>query len=343
MNFKADWSFLEKISMGAVSSKQVVKLLNDAGHDVIELERYSTSNKIWATKIKRLRMPDLICLKCGKRIESRAKSKLEIKMSDNENNPDRRWDAGMRDEDLIAFIKCKKLNGEWIPGEDVNLFSVKSLRQSYYDSKLGNAKSANEGAEKDRTWSSSIPSKDGTIEEIIKDNGKLRITVKYIDGSKGRFTKEQRYNSYCAVGDKVIGGETIIVGVPLQKEKLDACDAGYDFLDDLKSDVKEIRYAGVKALGYLDKKSKYINELMRMKDIETDDRIHLEIYSSLIRLGVDVWDEFYKFAMSDIKEEYRLEFVLILGELQKEKRASKILQNIAADKNFNAELRAAAA
>ena len=56
MNFKADWSFLEKISMGAVSSKQVVKLLNDAGHDVIELERYSTSNKIWATKIKRLRM-----------------------------------------------------------------------------------------------------------------------------------------------------------------------------------------------------------------------------------------------------------------------------------------------
>lgn len=44
MYFKADWSFLEKISMGAVSSKQVIKLLNDAGHDVIELERYSTSN-----------------------------------------------------------------------------------------------------------------------------------------------------------------------------------------------------------------------------------------------------------------------------------------------------------
>lgn len=70
MNFKADWSFLQKISMGAVASRAVVDKLNSCGHEVIELERYSTSNKIWSTKIKRLRLPDLICLKCGKRIES---------------------------------------------------------------------------------------------------------------------------------------------------------------------------------------------------------------------------------------------------------------------------------
>ena len=94
MNFKADWSFLEKISMGAVASQEVIRQLNSCGHQIIELERYSTSNKIWSTKIKRLRLPDLICLKCGRRIESRAKSNLDVRMSDNENNPDRRWDAG---------------------------------------------------------------------------------------------------------------------------------------------------------------------------------------------------------------------------------------------------------
>ena len=197
MNFKADWSFLEKISMGAVSSKQVIKLLNDAGHDVIELERYSTSNKIWATKIKRLRIPDLICLKCGRRIESRAKSKLEIKMSDNEKNSDRRWDAGLRDEDLIAFIKCRAHNGEWIPGEDVNLFSVESLKQAYSDSKTGKTKPAYEGAEKDRTWPSSTPSKDGTIDKIIRKNGKLQIKVRYVDGRNYCFSikEEKHYNS----------------------------------------------------------------------------------------------------------------------------------------------------
>lgn len=46
MNFKSDWSFLEKISMGATSSKAVVLTLNASGHRIIELERYSTSNKI---------------------------------------------------------------------------------------------------------------------------------------------------------------------------------------------------------------------------------------------------------------------------------------------------------
>lgn len=59
MAFKEDWSFLDKITMGAVGTESVITQLNAYGHQVIELERYCTSNKIWATKIKRLRIPDL--------------------------------------------------------------------------------------------------------------------------------------------------------------------------------------------------------------------------------------------------------------------------------------------
>ena len=106
MGFKTDWSFLDKISMGAVGTEAVIEQLNQMGHQVIELERYCTSNKIWATKIKRLRIPDLLCLRCGRRIESRAKSKLGIIMSDSENNEDRRWFCGLRDTDWVAFIQC---------------------------------------------------------------------------------------------------------------------------------------------------------------------------------------------------------------------------------------------
>ena len=72
MAFKRDWSFLDKITMGSVGTKRVIEILNAEGHQIIELERYCTSNKIWSTKIKRLRIPDLLCLRCGKRIESRA-------------------------------------------------------------------------------------------------------------------------------------------------------------------------------------------------------------------------------------------------------------------------------
>lgn len=149
--------------MGAVSSRTVIDELNRAGHYVIELERYSTSNKIWATKIKRLRLPDLICLRCGKRIESRAKTKLEVKMSDNENNPDRRWDAGLRNEDVIAFIRCKKDGNGWVPSDNINLFETGSLRQAVGKSKLGEPKSAYEGAERDRQWSTVVPKKDGKV------------------------------------------------------------------------------------------------------------------------------------------------------------------------------------
>lgn len=106
MAFKRDWSFLDKITMGSVGTKRVIEILNAEGHQIIELERYCTSNKIWSTKIKRLRIPDLLCLRCGKRIESRAKSKLGIIMSDSKNNLDRRWYSGLRKSDLVAFVQC---------------------------------------------------------------------------------------------------------------------------------------------------------------------------------------------------------------------------------------------
>src|SRR4051794_29148567 len=92
------------VTMGALGTRKAVQLLRHAGHTPIELERYCSSNKIWVTKIKRLRLPDLICTQCGQRFEIRGKSHLEIKMSDSPNVNDRRWDSGLRDDDRAVFI-----------------------------------------------------------------------------------------------------------------------------------------------------------------------------------------------------------------------------------------------
>ena len=138
MGFKTDWSFLDKISMGAVGTEAVIEQLNQMGHRVIELERYCTSNKIWATKIKRLRIPDLLCLRCGRRIESRAKSKLGIIMSDSENNEDRRWFCGLRDTDWVAFIQCfRDTENNWIASDTVNLFDIGGMKATEYATRLG--------------------------------------------------------------------------------------------------------------------------------------------------------------------------------------------------------------
>jgi hypothetical protein len=104
MGLKADASFLRFLSMGAIGVRQTMRYLRSVGFSPIELERYCGSNKIWMTKVKRLRLPDVLCVRTGLRFEVRAKSDLKIRMSDAPTNPERKWDADLRDDDLAAFI-----------------------------------------------------------------------------------------------------------------------------------------------------------------------------------------------------------------------------------------------
>ena len=111
-SFKSDESFLEKISVGAIGTQRVFSVLRNLGHHPIELERGSMNYKIWKRiKIKRIRVPDILCIDNGIRIESRAKSNLQITMSHSASDPERGWDFGMRDDDQVALVACYK-NGE---------------------------------------------------------------------------------------------------------------------------------------------------------------------------------------------------------------------------------------
>ncbi|PIW90805.1 MAG: PBS lyase, partial [Nitrospirae bacterium CG_4_8_14_3_um_filter_44_28] len=71
-SFKTDESFLEKLAIGAIGTRAVFNDLSQQGHKPIELERGSMNYKIWKNiKIKRLRVPDILCLKCATRVEAR--------------------------------------------------------------------------------------------------------------------------------------------------------------------------------------------------------------------------------------------------------------------------------
>src|SRR3990172_4616897 len=92
-SFKSDESFLEKLAIGAIGACAVFNDLQRQGHKPIELERGSMDYKIWKNiKIKRLRVPDILCLKCGTRVEARAKTQLEISMSHSLSDPERGWE-----------------------------------------------------------------------------------------------------------------------------------------------------------------------------------------------------------------------------------------------------------
>lgn len=96
-SFKTDESFLEKLAIGAVGTKKVIENLMQQGHIPVELERGSTGYKIWKSiKIKRIRVPDILCVNSGIRIESRAKTNLVISMSHSSADETRGWDFGLK-------------------------------------------------------------------------------------------------------------------------------------------------------------------------------------------------------------------------------------------------------
>jgi hypothetical protein len=166
MGFKTDTSFLRFLTMGALGTQHVMNQLAQLGFAPVELERYASSNKIWATKIKRLRLPDILCISTGMRIEVRAKSNLEIRMSHAPNNLERHWDFGNTDTDIVALVPCRSGdNGPTVAG-DATFFTYGALRQSVDQNQLSRLKAASEGSEQHLTWPAIVSNRPGVVRDV---------------------------------------------------------------------------------------------------------------------------------------------------------------------------------
>ena len=115
--FKTNASFFRMLALGAVGAQTVQQHLDELGHIVVELERGALSTKIWRdVKRKRVRIPDLCCTACGVRIESRAKTSPDLRMSHSTGDAERAWDYGMLDSDWIAFPVLSPVQNIWNAG-----------------------------------------------------------------------------------------------------------------------------------------------------------------------------------------------------------------------------------
>ena len=336
MGFKADTSFLRFLSMGAAGANQTIAQLKAGGFEPIELERYCTSNKIWATKVKRLRLPDILCVRTGLRVEVRAKSDLRIRMSDALANPDRRWDAGLADNDLVAFIACSDHNGMPTPAEAAVFFTVGALRATEGTSQLGPPKSASEGAERDRTWPSVVPSRNGVVESV--DGERLRVLM---DAEEGRQARSQTYQlrgkmPYVAPGERFFGEASILAGTPRHLGQLAQYRGNdYDPLANLAAVDPVDRYAAVKALPYRpDLRPRAVAAIEQRLDVETDDRVALEAAGAGSAIGsAKAGDRLRAVLWDHERADLRMEAVLILTELRSGD-AREILNSVATDERF---------
>ncbi|MEM7503801.1 MAG: hypothetical protein AAF417_17245 [Pseudomonadota bacterium] len=287
-------------------------------------------------------------MRTGLRLEVRAKSDLKIRMSDAPANPDRVWDAGLSDDDIVALIACADGPAGIEPADDAVYFTVGSLRTTVEDSKLGPPKSASEGAERDRTWPATVPSRSGTVLSVSDDK-----LVVMMDEDESRAARKQTYtlrgkSVYVSPGDRFDAGATILAGAPA-----DAADLGvylssvYDPLRDVLSSNDVDRYAAAKALRFrLDlPEREATTSLEGLLEHEEEDRIALEAPGTAAFLGSPrgedriaefIWE-------NDSRPDLRMESVFILTELGSSRFSEEQLVGIADAEQFQGdELRQAA-
>lgn len=345
-SFKTDESFLKKISIGAIGTQKVFSVLKQQGHEPIELERGSMNYKIWKKiKIKRIRVPDILCVDNGIRIESRAKTKLEISMSHSASDPDRGWDYGMKENDYVAIVICEKHGEEpidWTADNLVQFISIKDLRDAEKQQKVVyvKPKGAEEGFEARINWPACIATSAGKIIEIGK-------TIKY-QSTKGRkkwvglAKGGKQLSPLVKVGDTVKPNQILasVVNVA-QKIPSTKVDSNF-FLTNLSSIILSERYAAAKALSYFNEKRVIVSLSNKLDDNDEHIYVKLEAAASLCRLGENKGYEFIEKCLTDNYLQNILEAVIVLAEI-KTNIANKILSNILLDESFDPEIRAGAA
>lgn len=347
--FKTDESFLEKIAIGATGTRFVIEDLRRQGHDPIELERGSSSFKIWkAIKIKRVRVPDILCLRCGRRIESRAKTKVEITMSHSTATPERGWDFGLDDDDLVAVVRCERSGDgpvDWVGKSPVQYLLVRDLREAWQGGKVvtHKPKGAQEGFEIRVTWPAAVATVDGRVEAISSTG----IRYRGAGAARGSSIRLQRGKERLlpAVTERaeVAIGEVLASVVPVRKTWSCAGGASLEtFLAWSTSASLADRYGAVKALGRFAEEEATSRLVERMQDASEHIYVRLESAAGLMRREDARGVAFFEALLKDDYLENRLEAVILLGEIGSGEAARFLIRTLA-DAEQHPEIRAGAA
>lgn len=323
-SFKTDESFLEKIAIGATGTQRVLTHLREQGHTPIELERGSTNFKIWKTiKIKRVRVPDILCLDSGLRVESRAKTKLQLSMSHSTSVPERGWDFGLDDQDVIAFVHCERIGSgplDWVANQLVQYVRVDAMREAW---RLGHvrverAKGAQEGFEVRVTWPVALASAPGIVEGLDDD----KIYYHKVDRKRPvsirlyRSKAKLKLTPLVSQSDRVQPNQIIASVVPVTAVLPPPRSvAAEHYIKLAASPALSDRYTAAKALGHFNDTKSVEVLIHQVQDTREHIYIRAEAAAGLMRRQQPIGQDFLVQALYDAYLANRLEAVIILGEI----------------------------
>ena len=362
LSFKPDASFFRKIAIGAVGARAVVVDLGQRDHQMVELERGSTDTKLWKdVKRKRVRIPDLVCVRCGLRVESRAKTKAELSMSHSPTDEARAWDFGMVDSDVLAFPVCEADRErhwsrgrlisaesywhernwvEWRAAGAINYFQVSSFRSTAHV--RSSTKGVTEGSETSIAWKATFSTRRGSVDGVGPDRVTVRRTP---DGHRYTWRIDDPQTIGVAEGDLVQENQVIASAVrALQEPELRCRDAlvGEDLRPLLGSRERTQRFTGVK-LARLRRETQYREAVTELThDPEEDVYIRLEGASYLTAVSGESARLLFEPYLGNSDVQTQLEAVIALGEAGTE-QATMLLCQILDDTTRPYFLRSASA
>lgn len=354
-SFKSDDSFLKKLAVGAAGTNATMDQLRKMGFNPIELERGSAGFKIWKKiKIKRVRVPDILCLNTGIRFESRGKTKLEISMSHSLNDPKRAWDAGMRDDDLVSIVAFEQDDDSPIDLKQISpihFVNVREMRKAFSAGQVSitQPKGVEEGSEIRVVWTCAAANQRSVV--LAVEPG--RISLASIPASRRQSIQLSRNKGKIILLPQVKAGETVeanqIVAAVTPVTTTLQCPTSVSeayFIDRLVSVNLSERYAAAKALryrGYTTAKSVLES---RMTDVGEDIYVQLEAAAALAAYDNPNGWEFIENKLHNsamiVPLEAQLETVIVASEIPKD-RSEHLLIQILRDPQRNEELRSGAA
>ena len=348
-SFKSDVSFLEKISIGAIGTKRVFEDLTIQGHNPLELERGSMSFKIWKQiKIKRIRVPDILCVACARRIESRAKTSFEISMSHSLSDPERGWDYGLDDRDFVTLVVCKQIGErpiDWQADNLVQYISVQELRSAQTNGRVTfvRPKGAEEGFEARINWPAAIAKASGVVVLVTADRIQYR---RYPDNRAITLRLSKKglaLNPLVAEGESVVENQVLAAVVPVVRAFPCANSASEDYyIAQLSEPSISERYTAAKALSFFRSGDVFSALAQRVNESTEHIYVRLEAAVSLARYANEQGWAFIKQCLADSYLQNRLEAVIVLGEIASDV-SCQLLANVLLDGEQHPEIRAGAA
>ena len=360
--FKPASSFFRKITLGAVGAAAVASDLSCRGHEVTELERGSTDTKIWKdVKRKRVRIPDLVCTKCGLRVESRAKSKPDFSMSHSPSEEARAWDFGMVNSDIVAFPVCKSVSEQnwtmgrlknlrshwteqnWIDWKQfgaINYLRVENLRS--VAASRSSTKGFTEGSETSISWDSTFSTRSGQVKAVIPN----RVTVsRKSDGHSYTWKIKENQSIRVVAGQVIDLNEVLASSVELMSPRDLQCplERSPKFIPDLlKSREKTQRFTGVK-IARIRQYEQYCDGISELVLDEVEDvYVRLEGAAYLVSVCSRSAETLFRPFLSTSDQQNQLEAVIVLGETATSETIA-MLGRILNDETSPSHLRSAAA